>query len=184
MTSSRQCAANARGHSDDSERLIFFHRESASLIVTDAIINIELDKMHQPWRTFTRMSGMYFPHGQVFSGCACRSCCSGKRQLRPSRNFTNGDLGASCLVTGAARALLRRLFEEIRESSEDRSRRAEARQAIAEVVERVELDPLTMAARLHYAVQTGGNVASPRRAEVTPVRWESEVIALARRKAA
>jgi hypothetical protein len=50
------------------KEFIFFHRESASLIVTDAIINIELDKMHQPWRTFTRMSGMYFPHGQVFFG--------------------------------------------------------------------------------------------------------------------
>ena len=50
------------------KEFIFFHRESASLIVTDAIINIELDKVDQPWRTFTRMSGMYFPHGQVFFG--------------------------------------------------------------------------------------------------------------------
>jgi hypothetical protein len=69
---------------------------------------------------------------------------------------------ARALDDNQVRALLRRLFEEIKESSVDRSRRAEARQALAEVVERVELDPLTMAARLHYAVRTGVNVASPR----------------------
>jgi hypothetical protein len=50
------------------KEFIFFHRESESLIVTDAIINIELDKMDEPWRTFTRMSGMYYPRGQVFFG--------------------------------------------------------------------------------------------------------------------
>jgi hypothetical protein len=50
------------------KEFIFFHRESKSLIVTDAIINIELDKMDEPWRTFTRLSGMYYPHGQVFFG--------------------------------------------------------------------------------------------------------------------
>jgi hypothetical protein len=47
---------------------IFFHRESESLIVTDAVINIELDKMDEPWRTFTTISGMYYPRGQVFFG--------------------------------------------------------------------------------------------------------------------
>jgi hypothetical protein len=50
------------------KEFIFFHRESESLIVTDAIINIELDKMDEPWRTFTRISGMYYPCGQVFFG--------------------------------------------------------------------------------------------------------------------
>ena len=50
------------------KEFIFFHRASESLIVTDAIINIELDKMDEPWRTFTRMSGMYYPRGQVFFG--------------------------------------------------------------------------------------------------------------------
>ena len=50
------------------KEFIFFHRASESLIVTDAIINIELGKVDQPWRTFTRMSGMYHPRGQVFFG--------------------------------------------------------------------------------------------------------------------
>lgn len=47
---------------------VFFHRASATLIVTDAIINIELDKVDEPWRSFTRMSGMYHPRGNVFFG--------------------------------------------------------------------------------------------------------------------
>jgi hypothetical protein len=50
------------------KEFIFFHRESGSLIVTDAIMNFELDRMDQPWRTLTRISGMYHPHGQVFFG--------------------------------------------------------------------------------------------------------------------
>ena len=28
----------------------------------------ELDKMPQPWRTATKLSGMYHPHGQIFFG--------------------------------------------------------------------------------------------------------------------
>ena len=50
------------------KEFIFFHRQSASLIVTDAIMNFELERMDQPWRTLTRISGMYYPHGQVFFG--------------------------------------------------------------------------------------------------------------------
>jgi len=50
------------------KEFIFFHRESESLIVTDAIIDIELDKMDEPWRTLTRISGMCHPRGQVFFG--------------------------------------------------------------------------------------------------------------------
>ena len=50
------------------KEFIFFHRASETLIVTDAIIDIELDKMDEPWRTLTRMSGMCAPRGQVFFG--------------------------------------------------------------------------------------------------------------------
>ncbi|MBT2326293.1 hypothetical protein J7E62_28610 [Variovorax paradoxus] len=50
------------------KEFIFFHKGSDSLIVTDAIINVELDMMDEPWRTFTRVSGMYHPRGQVFFG--------------------------------------------------------------------------------------------------------------------
>jgi hypothetical protein len=50
------------------KEFIFFHKASRTLILTDAIINIELDKISEPWRTATRLSGMYYPHGQVFFG--------------------------------------------------------------------------------------------------------------------
>jgi Domain of unknown function (DUF4336) len=50
------------------KEFIFFHKESKTLILTDTIINLELEKMNEPWRTLTRLSGMYHPFGQVFFG--------------------------------------------------------------------------------------------------------------------
>ena len=50
------------------KEFIFFHKASRTLIVTDAIINIELDKISEPWRTATRLAGMYYPQGQIFFG--------------------------------------------------------------------------------------------------------------------
>ena len=46
----------------------FFHKASQTLILTDTIMNFELDKLAQPWRAFTKLSGMYFPQGQIFFG--------------------------------------------------------------------------------------------------------------------
>jgi hypothetical protein len=50
------------------KEFIFFHKTSRTLILTDAIINIELDKICEPWRTVTRLAGMYHPQGQLFFG--------------------------------------------------------------------------------------------------------------------
>ena len=50
------------------KEFVFFHKASATLILTDTIMNIELDKLDEPWRTATRLSGMYHPHGQIFFG--------------------------------------------------------------------------------------------------------------------
>jgi hypothetical protein len=50
------------------KEFVFFHRPSRTLILTDTIINLELDKVTQPWRAFTKLSGMYYPHGQIFFG--------------------------------------------------------------------------------------------------------------------
>ena len=47
---------------------IFFHKASKTLILTDTIINIELDKVSEPWRTATKLTGMYHPYGQIFFG--------------------------------------------------------------------------------------------------------------------
>jgi hypothetical protein len=50
------------------KEFIFFHKASRTLIVADTIINIELDKISEPWRTATKLSGMYHPYGQIFFG--------------------------------------------------------------------------------------------------------------------
>lgn len=47
---------------------VFFHRSSRTLIMADTIINLELDKIGQPWRFATWLAGMYYPFGQVFFG--------------------------------------------------------------------------------------------------------------------
>ena len=50
------------------KEFIFFHRASKTLILTDTIINLELDKISEPWRTVTKLTGMYHPYGQTFFG--------------------------------------------------------------------------------------------------------------------
>jgi Domain of unknown function (DUF4336) len=50
------------------KELIFFHKASRTLILTDTIMNIELDKVSEPWRTAAKLSGMYHPYGQLFFG--------------------------------------------------------------------------------------------------------------------
>lgn len=73
------------------------------------------------------------------------------------------------LATGAAaidepmiRALLRRLGASIRDAVSSQDLRDEARLALAEVVERIELPEAKTPVRVHYALRTGVNMASPR----------------------
>ena len=41
-------------------------------ILTDTIINIELDKVTEPWRMATKLTGMYHPARRPFRGCSSR----------------------------------------------------------------------------------------------------------------
>lgn len=50
------------------KELIFFHKASETLILTDTIMNLELDKLTEPWRTATKITGMHHPSGQIFFG--------------------------------------------------------------------------------------------------------------------
>jgi hypothetical protein len=50
------------------KEFVFFHKASKTLILTDTIINLELDKLVEPWRRATKLSGMYHPRGQRFLG--------------------------------------------------------------------------------------------------------------------
>lgn len=103
-------------------------------------------------------------------------------QLRARR--TQADQAAS-IDADQVRALLRRLMLEIAAKADDVDHRAEARLALGEVLERVELDAESQTVRLHYAVATGDNLASPRTVEQAPVvRWRSEASPLPPRRAA
>ena len=46
----------------------FFHPTSKTLILTDTVLNIELHKINLPWRLAIRLTGMYYPFGQIFFG--------------------------------------------------------------------------------------------------------------------
>lgn len=48
--------------------IVFFHKDSKTLILTDTIINLELDKVRQPWRLAAKLTGMCYPRGQIFFG--------------------------------------------------------------------------------------------------------------------
>jgi hypothetical protein len=48
--------------------IVFFHKESKTLILADTIINLELDMIRQPWRFAAKLTGMYYPRGQIFFG--------------------------------------------------------------------------------------------------------------------
>lgn len=50
------------------KEFVFFHRSSRTLILTDTVLNLELDKTAQPWRTAAWLTGMHPPHGQIFFG--------------------------------------------------------------------------------------------------------------------
>ena len=50
------------------KEFIFFHKPSSTLILTDTVINLELDKISEPWRTAAKLTGMYHPYGQIFFG--------------------------------------------------------------------------------------------------------------------
>jgi len=46
----------------------FFHKQSKTLVLTDTILNLELEKLPQSWRFATWLTGMYYPNGQLFLG--------------------------------------------------------------------------------------------------------------------
>lgn len=48
--------------------IVFFHKESKTLILADTIINLELERIRQPWRFAAKLTGMYYPRGQIFFG--------------------------------------------------------------------------------------------------------------------
>jgi Domain of unknown function (DUF4336) len=50
------------------KEFVFFHRASRTVILTDTILNLELDKVSEPWRTAAKLTGMDHLYGQIFFG--------------------------------------------------------------------------------------------------------------------
>lgn len=93
---------------------------------------------------------------------------------------------AAAITDDEVRELLRQLLNEITAAADDSTMRGEARMALREVLDRVELDDqkINPALSLHYAVQAGVMVASPRAAVQSPVRWSSGPVPLGKKKRA
>jgi hypothetical protein len=68
------------------------------LILADTIINIELDKVTEPWRTATKFTGMYHPYGQVFFGMRLPLLLERQKRRRQSEKSICGSRGVSCLA--------------------------------------------------------------------------------------
>ena len=89
--------------------------------------------------------------------------------------------GAASITEDHVRGLLAQLLDSITRAADDSELRGQARMALREVLDRVEIDaaqnPPVLS--LHYAVQTGDMVASPRGVVQTPaIRWSSPPVAL------
>lgn len=76
------------------------------------------------------------------------------------------------------RAALRTLRQEMEAAD-----RAALRPALAELIERIELDPVTLDCEIRYRL-TGVTLASRRESDLTPVSWRQAVTVLPRRRAA
>lgn len=81
---------------------------------------------------------------------------------------------AEAITAEQVRGLLSTLLAEMREAPA-----AQQRQALAGLVDKVELDPETLSCRLHYRLETGVKLASRRGCESTPViGWTADVAVL------
>jgi hypothetical protein len=80
------------------KEFIFFHKASKTLILADTIINIELDRVTEPWRTATKFTGMYHPYGQIFFGMRLPLLIRDGRRRRQSEKSTRGSRSAFCSV--------------------------------------------------------------------------------------
>jgi DNA invertase Pin-like site-specific DNA recombinase len=99
-------------------------------------------------------------------------------QLAQARSLERQAESGRRLTAADVRALLSHLFADIRAGESVDEIRAE----LAKVLERVELDPDTLAATLYYSVATGVNLASPREGELSPARWHGAPFSLVGRK--
>ena len=78
------------------KEFIFFHKTSKTLILTDTIINIELDKVTELGGRPQSSPGCTTPLVRFFSACGCRYSSNGRRRRRQSEKFTRGNRNVFC----------------------------------------------------------------------------------------
>lgn len=96
-----------------------------------------------------------------------------RQHAAPAAAWTTAD------VTRLLAGLRKELEQEIAEEHT-----AAVKQALAAVVEKIILDLTSRTWEIHYRLDTGVKMASPRDSHVTPVRWHSARLPLPRRAAA
>jgi hypothetical protein len=70
--------------------IVFFHKDSKTLILADTIINLELDRIRQPWRFAAKLTGMYYQCGQIFLGMRLPLICRNERREPRSKKCYHG----------------------------------------------------------------------------------------------
>jgi hypothetical protein len=78
------------------KEFIFFHKASKTLILTDTIINIELDKLTEPWRTATKLTGCIIPTVRFSLACGCPYSFNDGRRRQHSEKSTHGSRSVFC----------------------------------------------------------------------------------------
>lgn len=50
------------------KEVVFFHRASKTLILTDTVMNLDAGMTDRPWSSVAKLAGMEAPHGGIFFG--------------------------------------------------------------------------------------------------------------------
>lgn len=162
--------AQAAGGEVDGRRVAGLERRAQAL-ATSITRTVDLAaRMEDPSPVLRRVADLEHQRAQALA--ELEDLRSTKARQAAAATFTQADV----------RALLRRLVAELQDATQENERRAEARQALGELLERIELDAGTRTARLLFAVRAGDTLATPRDGDLSPVRWAAPV-SLSRRRA-
>ena len=83
--------------------LVFFHKMSKTLILADTIINIELDKINQPWRFAVLIAGYVLPsRSNILRYASPASVAEKRNRQRLLNRSSHGSRTVSFSATGAA----------------------------------------------------------------------------------
>ena len=165
---------HAAGEHVDGRRIVGLQRRAATL-ATEIGRTVGLaSKMDDPAPVLRRVADLEAQRAAVV------------QEAEELRTLQRQHQTAAEITIDEVRGLLRRLFLDLRGHLQE-ARRTEARDMLAQLLERVVLDPATSTARLHYQISgsaTGTILATPRRGHKVPEPWQGVVDIREWRKAA